>query len=99
MGALCAPMETIFVRSVAEDSPAEKAGLQCGDRLVAVNGQPLSGLSYQQTVQLIQHSPPYLHLLVVPQKDDVLQKVIIFIINICSKYRFGVLLPPALNWQ
>lgn len=75
VGALRAPMETIFVRGITEGSAAERAGLQRGDRLVAVNSKPLSGLSYQQVVQLIQQSPPYLHLLVVPQQDDVLQKV------------------------
>lgn len=68
-------METIFVKQVYEGSPAQNAGLHHGDRLVAVNGVSLAGKSYQQVVQLIQHSPPYLHLLVVPKEDDVLQKV------------------------
>lgn len=68
-------METIFVKQVYENSPAHKAGLHHGDRLVSVNGYSLNGKSYAQVVQLIQNSPPYLHLLVVPKEDDVLQKV------------------------
>lgn len=74
VGALREPMETIFVKHVSERS--QNAGLHHGDRLVAVNGVSLNGKSYQQVVQLIQNSPPYLHLLVVPKEDDVLQKVI-----------------------
>lgn len=44
-----------------------------GDRIVCVNGKV--GLNYAQVVQLIQHSETYLHLLVVPKEDDLLQQV------------------------
>ncbi|KAF5295367.1 hypothetical protein FQR65_LT01557 [Abscondita terminalis] len=74
VGALLAPMDTIFVKNVSPYSPAEQAGLQHGDRIVAVNGVLVNDTSYKQVVQLIQRSPEYLHLLVVPKEDDVLQK-------------------------
>ncbi|XP_031352150.1 uncharacterized protein LOC116177335 isoform X3 [Photinus pyralis] len=73
-GTLLAPMDTIFVKNVFPNSPAEQAGLQHGDRIVAVNGDLVNDKSYKQVVQLIQHSPEYLHLLVVSKEDDVLQK-------------------------
>uniref|UniRef100_A0AAR5PNQ3 PDZ domain-containing protein n=1 Tax=Dendroctonus ponderosae TaxID=77166 RepID=A0AAR5PNQ3_DENPD len=73
-GALLAPMETIFVRQVRNGTAAQQAGLQRGDRLVAVNNVATAGRSYQQVVQLISNSPEYLHLLVVPKEEDVLQR-------------------------
>ncbi|CAH1973615.1 unnamed protein product [Acanthoscelides obtectus] len=63
VGALLAPMDTIFVKQVRERSAAKRAGLQQGDRLVAVNGVPVKDKEYSQVVQLIQNSPEYLHLL------------------------------------
>ncbi|XP_066248060.1 rho GTPase-activating protein 23 isoform X10 [Euwallacea similis] len=73
-GALNAPMDTIFVKDVRERSPAKQAGLQRGDRIVAVNNIVTAGRTYQQVVQLISNSPEYLHLLVVPKEEDVLQR-------------------------
>ncbi|XP_050310273.1 rho GTPase-activating protein 21 isoform X15 [Anthonomus grandis grandis] len=73
-GALLAPLDTIFVKHVRDRSAAKQAGLQRGDRLVAVNGQPTTDLTYQQVVNLISKSPDYLHLLVVPKEEDVLQR-------------------------
>lgn len=67
-------MDTIFVKNVAE-GPSKQAGLQKGDRIIAVNGIPVADKSYSQVVRLIQRSPDYLHLLVVPKEDDVLQQV------------------------
>ncbi|CAH1110584.1 unnamed protein product [Psylliodes chrysocephalus] len=74
VGALLAPMDTIFVKHVKERSPARQAGLQKGDRLVAVNGIAVKDKPYSQVVQLIVNSPEYLHLLVVPKEEDVLQR-------------------------
>lgn len=68
-------MDTIFVKNVAEASAAKQAGLQRGDRIIAVNGIPVGNKSYAQVVRLVQRSPDYLHLLVVPKEDDVLQQV------------------------
>ncbi|XP_025834508.1 rho GTPase-activating protein 21 isoform X1 [Agrilus planipennis] len=74
VGALNKPMDTIFVKNVAARGPAHLSGLQKGDRIVAVNGVPVVDRSYAQVVHLIQHGPDYLHLLVVPKEEDVLQK-------------------------
>lgn len=68
-------MDTIFVKRVVEGGAGALAGLRQGDRIVSVNGQTINGLTYAQVVGLIKRSPQYLHLLVVPQQDDVLQKV------------------------
>ncbi|KAJ8912112.1 hypothetical protein NQ315_005448, partial [Exocentrus adspersus] len=74
VGALLSPMETIFVKHVKDRSPAKQAGLQRGDRLLAVNGVLVKDKPYSQVVQLILNSPEYLHLLVVPKEEDVLQR-------------------------
>ena len=38
-------LDALLVRAIAEGSPAEAAGLQVGDRIVAVEGQPLHSAS------------------------------------------------------
>ncbi|KAL3269639.1 hypothetical protein HHI36_008702 [Cryptolaemus montrouzieri] len=75
VGALNAPMETIFVRKVKNPGPAQQAGLQKGDRIVAVNGIQVIDKPYSFVIQLIQKSPAYLHLLVVPKEEDALQRL------------------------
>lgn len=35
-------------------SPASKAGLKIGDRIVEINGQPTEGKNHKQIVQIIQ---------------------------------------------
>ncbi|KAE8744297.1 hypothetical protein FOCC_FOCC009020, partial [Frankliniella occidentalis] len=72
--ALDEPMDTIFVRLVRDNSPAHLAGLCQGDRIVSVNGETIGGKSYAQVVQLVQSSGAYLHLLVVPKEEDLLQQ-------------------------
>ncbi|KAL1462625.1 hypothetical protein WDU94_014447 [Cyamophila willieti] len=67
------PMDTIFIKHVRPHSPASAAGLMPGDRVVSVNGQTIADLPYVEVVQLIQNSPAYLHLLVVPKENDLLQ--------------------------
>ncbi|XP_014782142.1 rho GTPase-activating protein 21 isoform X2 [Octopus bimaculoides] len=67
------PMDTIFVKHVKEDSPAELAGLNTGDRIVSVNGEPVTGKTYSQVISLIQSSDSSLKLLVVPKNEDILQ--------------------------
>lgn len=47
------PMDTIFIREVKEDSPAHKAGLNKGDRILAINNYPLTGKSYSDIIHLI----------------------------------------------
>ena len=68
-------MDTIFVKSVKDRGPAVQAGLNIGDRIVSVNGETVSGLSYAQVVQMIQKSRDSLFLVVVPRQDDILQVV------------------------
>ncbi|PSN52317.1 hypothetical protein C0J52_08535 [Blattella germanica] len=43
------------------------------DRIISVNGENITGRTYAQVVQLIQQSGNFLHLLVVPKEDDILQ--------------------------
>ena len=47
------PLDTIFVKTVREDSTAYHAGLHDGDRIVAVNGEPVSGKGYAEVISLI----------------------------------------------
>lgn len=73
-GSLFKPMDTIFVKEV-HGQAARQAGLRNGDRIVAVNNVPTANLSYPEVVQRISNSPQYLHLLVVPKEEDVLQRL------------------------
>ncbi|KAH9500977.1 hypothetical protein Btru_069388 [Bulinus truncatus] len=67
------PQDTIFVKSVKEGSPAHYAGLNTGDRIIAVNGDSISGKSYRDVISAIHQSSGTLKLLVVPKDDDILQ--------------------------
>ncbi|XP_072028473.1 LOW QUALITY PROTEIN: rho GTPase-activating protein 21-like [Amphiura filiformis] len=67
------PMDTIFVKHVKKNGPAESAGLSTGDRIVSVNGESVTGKTYSQVVALIQASGSSLRLLVVPREEDILQ--------------------------
>ncbi|OWF42359.1 rho GTPase-activating protein 21-like isoform X2 [Mizuhopecten yessoensis] len=68
------PMETIFVKHVKEDSVAQNAGLNEGDRILSINNIPIIGQSYPQVISLIQTSDePLLKLDVLPRDEDVLQ--------------------------
>ncbi|XP_061612013.1 rho GTPase-activating protein 23-like [Phyllopteryx taeniolatus] len=68
-------MDTIFVKSIQENSPAHQAGLCTGDRLVKVNGESIIGKTYCQVIRLIQNSENNLELSVMPKDEDVLQLV------------------------
>ncbi|XP_076460407.1 rho GTPase-activating protein 21-A-like [Babylonia areolata] len=67
------PLDTIFVKTVREGSTAHLAGLTAGDRIVAVNSEPVSGKSYAEVIALIHASSRSLKLLVVPKDEDILQ--------------------------
>ena len=73
MSSIREPMDTIFVKSVKPRSSAHTSGLRIGDRLLSVNGDPITGKSYSDVVQLIKFSKDSLVLSVVPRQDDVLQ--------------------------
>ncbi|CAF3800055.1 unnamed protein product [Adineta steineri] len=65
-------MDTIFVKEVRHDSPAYKAGLRQGDRILTVNDQLIQGKTYAQVISLIQNTPHDLILNVLPKEDDVI---------------------------
>uniref|UniRef100_A0A182QGE1 PDZ domain-containing protein n=1 Tax=Anopheles farauti TaxID=69004 RepID=A0A182QGE1_9DIPT len=67
------PMDTVFVKKVHPNTPAHRAGLQEGDRLLAVNGVPVTSIPYSQVVATIQQTPKTLTLQVVPKNYDILQ--------------------------
>ncbi|XP_068460187.1 rho GTPase-activating protein 23-like isoform X3 [Clinocottus analis] len=69
------PMDTIFVKSVKDNGPAQQAGLCTGDRLVKVNGESILGKTYSQVIVLIQNSENILELSIMPKDEDVLQLV------------------------
>ena len=69
------PMDTVFVKKVHPNTPAYLAGLQEGDRLLAVNGVPVTSIPYSQVVATIQQTPKTLTLQVVPKNYDILQTV------------------------
>jgi C-terminal processing protease CtpA/Prc len=43
----------LVIKSIEPDSPAERAGLQGGDRLIAVNGKPLTRASAREFKQIL----------------------------------------------
>jgi len=47
----------VIVRSVREDGPAEKSGMQSGDIIVAIDGKSAEGLDVQACVQLLRGPP------------------------------------------
>lgn len=72
-GPIPEPLDTIFVKNVREGSAAHLASLTAGDRIVAVNGEPVSGKTYADVISLIHASNRSLKLLVVPRDEDILQ--------------------------
>ncbi|KAK3530262.1 hypothetical protein QTP86_022408, partial [Hemibagrus guttatus] len=63
-----------FIRSVDPDSPAHRAGLQPGDRLVQVNGRSIEGLRHSEVVKIIRGGGEQTRLLVVDPETDALFK-------------------------
>ncbi|CAF4044969.1 unnamed protein product, partial [Rotaria sp. Silwood2] len=62
--------DTIFVKEVRSDSPAYKAGLRPGDRILSVNDQSIRGKTYSQVIAIIQNTPNDLTLNVISNEDD-----------------------------
>ena len=47
----------VFVKEVVRGGPADRSGqVRAGDRIIAINGQSLEGLSNERAVQLIRAS-------------------------------------------
>jgi len=79
-------LDTIFVKSVREGGAAYRAGLCTGDRLLAIDGKPISGWTYARVVQLIQQATHNLILQVVPKEADMLQTVNINEVHVNYKF-------------
>jgi C-terminal processing protease CtpA/Prc len=47
----------LYVLKVRQDGPAQQAGLRLGDEIIAVNGTPVKGKSYEEVVSLIRGEP------------------------------------------
>lgn len=70
------PMDTVFVKKVIPESEAEYSGLREGDRLIAVNGIPVSlQFQFADIVATIQQTPKSLVIQIVPKCYDILQTV------------------------
>jgi C-terminal processing protease CtpA/Prc len=70
------PMDTVFVKKVIPESEADIAGLREGDRLIAVNGIPVSlQFQFADIVATIQKTPKTLVIQIVPKCYDILQTV------------------------
>ncbi|GAA6234919.1 Na(+)/H(+) exchange regulatory cofactor NHE-RF1-like isoform X2 [Lates japonicus] len=63
-----------FIRLVEPDTPASRAGLLAGDRLVFVNGESVEGESHQQVVARIRATVGALELIVVDAETTELLK-------------------------
>lgn len=47
----------LYILKVRKDGPAQQAGLRHGDEIVAVNGTPVRGKSYEEVASLIRGEP------------------------------------------
>lgn len=65
---VCIPGQ--FLWEVDPGLPAEKAGMQAGDRLVAVAGESVEGLGHEETVSKIRAQGSRVSLIVVDPKAD-----------------------------
>ncbi|XP_064182606.1 Na(+)/H(+) exchange regulatory cofactor NHE-RF3 [Anguilla rostrata] len=64
-----------FVKDIDRGSPAERVGLRDMDRLVAVNGDGVDGLSHEQVVERIRQCGDRCSLLVVDTETDKMYKL------------------------
>ncbi|KAJ8351466.1 hypothetical protein SKAU_G00229420 [Synaphobranchus kaupii] len=64
-----------FVKDIDRGSPAEKVGLKDMDRMVAINGDGVDGLSHEQVVDRIHRSGDRCSLMVVDAETDNIYKL------------------------
>lgn len=63
--------DAIYVRFIFDDSPAQKAGLQLNDKIVAVDGQSTKGMSVEEGSELLRGVPnSKLKLTIVSEDSD-----------------------------
>jgi len=61
----CRPFQ--YIGHIDTDSPADRAGLQSGDRIIAVNNHLVTSESHKEVVMRIKAMPGYCHLLVIDE--------------------------------
>ena len=62
----------LFIKSITPGSPAHEDGRLCaGDRVIAINGNSLEGMSYHEANHMIDNSPPIVQLMVSQTKMSV----------------------------
>lgn len=71
---LCLLTAGHFIRDIDRGSPAEQAGAKDMDRLVAVDGKEVDGLSHEQVVDRIKKCGNHCCLLVVDKETDQMYK-------------------------
>ena len=49
--------DSVFVSMVKQNQPSEKVGLQCGDRIIEISGESLSGKSNDEINKMLVGSP------------------------------------------
>lgn len=85
-----------YIRLVEPGSPAEKAGLLAGDRLVEVNGENVEKETHQQVVSRIRAALNAVRLLVVDSEtDEQLKKLGVQIRGEMLRAQPGQAKPPA----
>jgi len=65
----------LIIKSVNPDSPAERAGLKSGDRLIALNGKPLTRASTREFKQIIADARATGRLFIIVARNGVYSKV------------------------
>ena len=66
-----------IIKSIYENSPAEKAKIQVGDEILEVNGESVNG-DYNKAIELIQTSEENVNLVLSRNKKEVEIEVILF---------------------
>jgi len=65
----------LIIKSVNPDSPAERAGLKSGDRLIALNGKPLTQSSTREFKQIIADARSTGRLFIIISRHGIYSKV------------------------
>ena len=55
---------TYYIDQVSVDTPAHKAGLQCGDIILEINGESIRGVSQEDAINKMLTFPKHIELIV-----------------------------------